>query len=133
MDMNRFTIGNCWNFGRMIPDEFKGTWDELMVHPEWQPFVDRHQLTQIQVAYIERGMKGMPFKEEVPQGELFPFSQHKGKPFHEVPEGFWNWLEKQDWIAKWPTVELEVKRRLKDKADKSLSKDDIKSLLHTIE
>lgn len=130
--MNSFSIGKCWSFGRMIPDEFSGTWEELLVHPEWQPFVERHELREIQIAYIERGMKGMPFQDPQKEGDLFPFGQHKNKTFAQVPDKYWDWLEKQSWLEKWPSVALHVKERLKEKQQSQLSKEDIASILSLI-
>lgn len=36
--------------------------------------------------------------------EEFPFGKHAGERFADVPDSYYKWLAKQDWIDKWPDV-----------------------------
>ena len=36
--------------------------------------------------------------------DLFPFGEHKGESYGDVPDNYYGWLAKQDWIDRWPPV-----------------------------
>ena len=36
--------------------------------------------------------------------EPFPFGKHKDEPYGKVPDSYFRWLSKQDWIEHWPEV-----------------------------
>lgn len=36
--------------------------------------------------------------------EGFPFGKHEGERFEDIPDSYFQWLARQDWIDKWPHV-----------------------------
>lgn len=131
--MNAFSVGKCYNFGKMIPEEYDGSWDDLMISDHWTDFNEKHQMTDAQINYIKRGFMHLPMHPEQSEGNLFPFGNHKGKPFEQVPDKYWDWVEKQEWLHKWPSVKLHALKRIESKKDSVLSKEDVASILQKID
>lgn len=131
--MNTFSIGKCYNFGKMIPGEFDGSWEDLTNEVQWIEFSDRRQLTDSQITYIKKGFMGLPMIDETPEGNLFPFGNHKGKHFDQVPQNYWDWIEKQEWLDKWPAVKAYSDQRKKQKKELTLSTEEISSILQKIQ
>ena len=130
--MNTFSVGKCYNFGKMIPGEYNKPWVSFALEDKWIDFVERHQLTEIQISYIKKGFLGLPMIDAV-EGNLFPFGSHKGKTFEHVPEKYWDWLSKQEWLDKWPSVKSHCLKRDKEKKESVLSADEVASILQKIQ
>lgn len=135
---NTFSYGKCWNFGKLIPTEFKGTWKELISSHEWIEFKTRRGLTDNQIYYIKRGFNGKPFEDDTERSkensdilddELFPFGAHKGKKFAEIPDRYYSWLLEQSWLDKWPTVAVYAKRRQEKINDNKASAEEIEEFM----
>ena len=42
----------------------------------------------------------------------FPFGKHRGRAFSEIPDGYWQWLEEQEWVkTAWPRVWAHIQSR----------------------
>lgn len=127
------TNGKAFGFGRMIPEHFKGSWEELIRTPDWKKLVESRKFTQETVWYIQQGFE----QANKPQGDplddqIFPFGDFKGKKFSQLPEKYLIWLSRKDWLEKWPTVATYVNRYMDKLKEGQASPEEIKSILQPI-
>jgi hypothetical protein len=48
-------------------------------------------------------------KSPLKDRDLMPFGEHKGKQMKDVPAGYLDWLDGQDWLPKrWPRVKAYI-------------------------
>jgi len=133
--MNAFSYSKCWNFGKLIKEEYQCKWTEIEKMSGWIEFKAKHGLTDNQLFYIRRGFMGRPFQDDSEptqnplDDEICPMGAFKGKRFREITPKYLLWLYSQEWLDKWPNLSLYVKRWKSEQEATQLSKEEIKQAL----
>lgn len=48
------------------------------------------------------------FRGQLNDFDRFPFGAHKGELLMDVPDGYYRWLQEQDWLHEWPALQKYV-------------------------
>lgn len=132
------SMGKIYNTGKIFFKNFAPmTWTGVTLLEDFDIWVDKHKLNDNHLQCMRDGYEGRPFidhskpKDMTPAG-LMPFGVHKGKTFESIPTAYFVWLNKQDWIEKWPAIEAYGKYRISEENKDSLPVDVCKEMIGSL-
>jgi Putative quorum-sensing-regulated virulence factor len=132
--MNNYSAYKLWWVGSELKKQSnKKPWFEITSSDEWDEFVEKHEITNMQIGIIKQGFSGVPLANPEHEAEtIMPFGVHKDKYMKNLPMDYLLYLRKQDWLPKWPTVASWLARNKekldKEEAETDTALDDLKQL-----